>query len=98
MELSKLALAPKSKVLVVDDFLRNGGTIFGLLSMLEEFECQLAGVCVFAENTTKKSKITTSRVLMKIQMIYNRMSILSSIRNLVASSKTRLLSLYHFLH
>ena len=72
MELSKLALAPRSKVLIVDDFLRNGGTIFGLLSMLEEFECQLAGVCVFAENTDQeKQKLPPHESLMKIQMVYN---------------------------
>ncbi len=72
MELSKLALAPRSKVLIVDDFLRNGGTIFGLLSMLDEFECQLAGVCVFAENTDQeKQKLPPHESLMKIQMVYN---------------------------
>ncbi len=46
MELSKLeALAPKSKVLVVDDFLCNGGTVFGLPPCWKNLS-QLAGVCV----------------------------------------------------
>lgn len=72
MALSKLALAPKSHVLIVDDFLRNGGTINGLISMIEEFEGHVAGVCVLAENTDQEKQVLPDYVsLMKIQMVYN---------------------------
>ena len=73
MSLSKLSLQPKSNVLVVDDFLRNGGTINGLLAMLDEFECQLAGVCVLAENTDRnKENIPDYLSVMKMEMTYNQ--------------------------
>ncbi|WP_124058289.1 pur operon repressor [Vaginisenegalia massiliensis] len=72
MELSKRSLAPGSKVLIVDDFLRNGGTINGLLTMLEEFECQAAGICVFAENTDQeKQELPRYVSLVQVQINFN---------------------------
>lgn len=49
MELSKRSLKRGSRVLVVDDFMKGGGTINGMQSLIEEFECDLVGVTVFAE-------------------------------------------------
>lgn len=49
MELSKRSLARGSKVLIVDDFLKGGGTINGMRSMISEFESETVGVTVFAE-------------------------------------------------
>ncbi|MGK0552761.1 pur operon repressor [Enterococcus faecalis] len=50
MELSKRSLARGSKVLVVDDFMKGGGTVNGMKSMIEEFEAELVGITVFAES------------------------------------------------
>lgn len=50
MFLSKRSLKPGSRVLIVDDFLKNGGTINGMISLLAEFDSSLVGVAVFAEN------------------------------------------------
>ncbi len=50
MFLSKRSLPAGSRVLIVDDFLKNGGTINGMISLLAEFDSSLAGVAVFAEN------------------------------------------------
>lgn len=73
MELTKSSLKPKSKVLIVDDFLRNGGTINGLLSLLEEFECEPAGICVFAENAYQERQALTDYVsLLKIEIVYDK--------------------------
>ena len=36
--------------LIVDDFLKGGGTINGMISLLAEFDSELAGVAVFADN------------------------------------------------
>ena len=73
MELSKLSLKPRSNVLIVDDFLRNGGTINGLLSMLEEFDCRLAGICVLAENIDPNTTIVPRHAsVMKMEMVYNQ--------------------------
>lgn len=50
MFLSKRSLPAGSRVLIVDDFLKNGGTINGMISLLAEFDSSLVGVAVFAEN------------------------------------------------
>lgn len=53
MELSKISLAEGSKVLIIDDFLRGGGTITGLERMAEEFNCEVVGSVVFLEHNSK---------------------------------------------
>ena len=49
MELSKRSLKPGSGVLIVDDFMKGGGTVGGMKSLIEEFDAKLMGVSVFAE-------------------------------------------------
>ncbi|MFT8459725.1 MAG: pur operon repressor [Liquorilactobacillus ghanensis] len=49
MELSKRSLKRGSHVLVVDDFMKGGGTVNGMKSMIEEFESEMVGITVFAE-------------------------------------------------
>lgn len=49
MELSKRSLKRGSRVLVVDDFMKGGGTVNGMKSLIEEFEATLVGITVFAE-------------------------------------------------
>ena len=50
MELSKRSLPANSRVLIVDDFMKGGGTVNGMKSMIEEFEAELVGITVFAES------------------------------------------------
>ena len=50
MELSKRSLKSGSRVLVVDDFMKGGGTVNGMKSMIEEFDAELVGITVFAES------------------------------------------------
>lgn len=59
MELSKRSLKRGSRVLVVDDFMKGGGTINGMQSLIEEFECDLVGVTVFAEAKFKGNRAIT---------------------------------------
>jgi purine operon repressor len=49
MVLSKRSLAQGSKVLIVDDFMKAGGTINGMVSLLEEFQAHVAGIAVLVE-------------------------------------------------
>lgn len=51
MELSKRSLLPGSGVLIVDDFMKGGGTVNGMKSLIEEFDAKLVGVSVFAEGS-----------------------------------------------
>lgn len=52
MELSKISLKEGSKVLIIDDFLRGGGTITGLERMAEEFNCEVIDSVVFLEHNS----------------------------------------------
>lgn len=49
MVLSKRTLKEHSKVLVVDDFLRAGGSITGVINLMEEFSATVVGVSVLVE-------------------------------------------------
>ncbi|WP_438348314.1 pur operon repressor [Paenibacillus sp. FA6] len=50
MSLSRRALKNKSKVLIVDDFMKAGGTIQGMVDLLAEFDAEVAGVGVLVES------------------------------------------------
>lgn len=49
MVLSKRSLAQGSKVLIIDDFMKAGGTVNGMISLLDEFQANLAGIAVLVE-------------------------------------------------
>ena len=49
MVLSKRTLKEGSRVLVVDDFLRAGGSITGVTNLMEEFNATVVGVSVLVE-------------------------------------------------
>ena len=49
MVLSKRSMKQGSRVLIVDDFMKAGGTVMGMISMLEEFNAHLAGIAVLVE-------------------------------------------------
>lgn len=46
MSLSKRAIAPGSKAIIIDDFMRGGGSVKGMQDMLSEFESRSVGVGV----------------------------------------------------
>ncbi|ALC88465.1 transcriptional regulator [Bacillus sp. FJAT-18017] len=50
MVLSKRSLAEGSKVLIVDDFMKAGGTVAGMISLLDEFKATVAGIAVLVES------------------------------------------------
>lgn len=52
MELSKSSIAEGSKVLIIDDFLRGGGTLSGLGRMAEELNCEVVDSVVFLEHNS----------------------------------------------
>lgn len=51
MELSKRSLQKGANILVVDDFMKGGGTVNGMKSLIEEFDAHMEGIVVFAEAT-----------------------------------------------
>ncbi|MBM6998146.1 Pur operon repressor [compost metagenome] len=50
MTLSRRALKERSRVLIVDDFMKAGGTIQGMVDLLAEFNAEVAGVGVLVES------------------------------------------------
>lgn len=49
MVLARRSLEEGSNVLIIDDFMKAGGTINGMVSMLEEFKATVAGIGVLVE-------------------------------------------------
>ena len=46
MSISKKGIRAESRVLIIDDFMRGGGSILGILNMLKEFEAVPVGTGV----------------------------------------------------
>jgi purine operon repressor len=49
MVLAKRSLAEGSNVLIIDDFMKAGGTVMGMVNLLEEFKANVAGIAVLVE-------------------------------------------------
>lgn len=49
MTLARRALPTEANVLIIDDFMRAGGTIRGMIDLLQEFDASVQGVGVFVE-------------------------------------------------
>ncbi|QAT42515.1 pur operon repressor [Aminipila luticellarii] len=58
MSVSKRAVVPGSKVLIIDDFMRAGGSVKGIKDILAEFEVEIVGTgIVIASTEPEKKKI-----------------------------------------
>ncbi|MGE8081860.1 pur operon repressor [Peribacillus loiseleuriae] len=78
MVLSKRSLAEGSKVLIVDDFMKAGGTVKGMVSLLEEFKATLAGITVFVESDEIEERLVDQFVsLIKLTEVDERDKIIS---------------------
>lgn len=70
MELSKRSLKQGANVLIVDDFMKGGGTVSGMCSMVREFDANLAGIAVFGEgNFEGKRNIPEYTSLIRVEQI-----------------------------
>lgn len=50
MSLARRALKEESRVLIIDDFMKAGGTVHGMMDLLKEFRATVVGVGVFVES------------------------------------------------
>jgi purine operon repressor len=57
MSLSRRGLKEKSKVLIIDDFMKAGGTIRGMMDLLQEFEAEVIGTCVLVDSESSEQKL-----------------------------------------
>ena len=70
MSLSRRAVREGSTALIVDDFMRDGGTARGMLSLLSEFNVHCCGACfVFATEKSSVSLPVPTRALMLLDEI-----------------------------
>lgn len=66
MELSRRSLPMGSRVLIVDDFMKAGGTIRGMESLVREFEGTVAGVAVVVEGEVEHRVIDKYSALIHV--------------------------------
>ena len=57
MVLSKKSLKRDSKVLIVDDFMKAGGTVNGMINLIEEFDANVAGIAVLVEAENSEERL-----------------------------------------
>lgn len=67
---SKRSLKEGSKVLVVDDFMKAGGTINGMKNLLDEFSATLSGIGVLVESNSMDDRLVDDYVsLLKLSNV-----------------------------
>lgn len=90
MELSKRSLLENSRVLIIDDFLKGGGTISGMISMVEEFKSKVIGIAIFIESKSeKKVDYTPYTSLLKLDKVdFHTKTIKASLGNYIDKRKS----------
>lgn len=66
MVLSRRSLAKGSRVLVIDDFMKAGGTIRGMTSLIQEFDATVAGTAVLVETKEDPKLVHTYLSMLKL--------------------------------
>ena len=56
MSLAKRAVRPGQRALIVDDFAKDGGTVRGMVELMQEFDVVTVGVCVMVERRKEGAK------------------------------------------
>lgn len=70
MVLPRRSLKPGSRVLIIDDFMKAGGTVKGMISLLQEFDAKVAGIAVFVETKDEKPKLVDGYLsLLRLLMV-----------------------------
>lgn len=71
MVLAKRSIEPGSNVVIIDDFMKAGGTIRGIISLMKEFDVTVKGIGVLAEaeDHEEDRKIDDYLSLLKIEEV-----------------------------
>ncbi|UOQ91351.1 pur operon repressor [Halobacillus shinanisalinarum] len=69
MVLTKRSLAEGSKVCIIDDFMKAGGTINGMKNLLTEFNAEVAGIGVLAEAEDEEEDRVVDDYVSLVQII-----------------------------
>lgn len=62
MSLSRKALKNGSSCVFIDDFMKAGGTVTGIINLLKEFDSNLVGIGVLVEDVEDTKKLVEERV------------------------------------
>ena len=74
MSLPRKAVKPGSKVILIDDFMRGGGTIKGMTQLMNEFGAEVIGTGVFITTSTPEKKLVDDYIsLIEIDTKENEM-------------------------
>ncbi len=57
MSLSRKSMKEGTKVLIIDDFMKAGGTAKGMIDMMKEFKAEVRGIGVFIDTKEPKHKL-----------------------------------------
>ena len=60
MSLSRRSIRVGSRVLIIDDFMKAGGTVKGMTALMEEFSAQVVGTGVFMATAEPSEKLVSS--------------------------------------
>ncbi|WP_226585942.1 pur operon repressor [Halobacillus litoralis] len=69
MVLTKRSLEQGSRVCIIDDFMKAGGTINGMRNLLKEFDAELAGIGVLAEAEDEEEDRVVEEYLSLVQIV-----------------------------
>ena len=56
MALTRRAVSPGQRALIVDDFMKGGGTLQGMVDLMREFQAEVVGVCVMTATARPAEK------------------------------------------
>ncbi|MBU5676488.1 pur operon repressor [Alkaliphilus sp. MSJ-5] len=62
MSLSRRAIKPGSKVIIIDDFMKAGGTAKGMIDMMKEFDAEVVGTGVLIATKEPEKKIVNDYI------------------------------------
>ncbi len=57
MALARRAVRPGQRALIVDDFMKGGGTLQGMVDMMREFQAEVIGVGVMIKTRVPEQKL-----------------------------------------
>ncbi|MGI6226289.1 MAG: phosphoribosyltransferase family protein, partial [Peptococcales bacterium] len=57
MSLARRALRTESKVIIIDDFMKAGGTAKGMIDLMKEFKAEVLGMGVFVDTQEPEQKL-----------------------------------------
>ncbi len=81
MYCAKRSIKANSKVLIVDDFLKGGGTIRGMMDLVREFDSEVVGKAVFMENIGQNEKMIEDYYsILKMNIAENVLNVSSNIK------------------